>query len=101
VNLGWIWTQNLRPLLDVLGWLTDFKIDESDWAAISTGIVGTDSERGPWFDFPLGETTVLLALEPGAGEMITLRIEGTSAAVTPKLELASDIMRAFDVRGHD
>ena len=38
VDLGWIWTGNLRPFLVELGRLTGYGFDDSDWIAVEYGI---------------------------------------------------------------
>ena len=75
MDLGWIWTGNLRPLLVEPGRLTGDGFDDSDWIAVEYGIQGTDSEAGPWFSYPVGRIGVRLALEPGADEMVTVKLE--------------------------
>ena len=47
MNLGWIWTGNLRPFLVELGRLTGYGFDDSDRITVEYGIQGTDSEAGP------------------------------------------------------
>ena len=48
MNLGWIWTGNLRPFLVELGRLIGYGFDDSDWTAVEYRIQGTDSEAAPW-----------------------------------------------------
>ena len=93
VDLGWIWTENLRPFLEVLAVLTEYQFDESDWHAFTAAVDGTDSERGPWFDYPFGSATVAVAREPGAGEMLSVRVENIGDEWHDRLRWTSDIMR--------
>lgn len=83
MGLGWIWTDNLRPLLTEIGLLVGYRFEDSDWIAFEYGILETDSEAGPWFDYPIGHMLVSVALEPGADEMVSVRAE---EATEPELE---------------
>ena len=47
MDLGWIWTDNLLPLLLELAQLTGYRFDDSDWIAVEHGVRETDSETGP------------------------------------------------------
>ncbi len=73
MDFGWIWTDNLRPLLVETGLLASYPFEESDWIAVDHGLAMTDSEAGPWFDYPVGHIMVSMALEPGAGEMVSVK----------------------------
>jgi hypothetical protein len=101
VDLGWIWTANLRPFLEVVGRLVTYKLEDWDWDAVSFGIESTDSERGPWFEWPIGDATVLLALEPGADEMVMVSVRRIDGSARQLLGFAADLMRAYDVRDPD
>ena len=96
--LGWIWTENLRPFLVLLARLVGSDFDESDWTACEVGVVWTDSEADRWFDYPVGPTLVYLALEPGAPEMITIRVDQLPEQVRERLEWTVDIVRDYQVR---
>ena len=95
MNLGWIWTGNLRPFLVELGRLTGHGFDDSDWITVEYGIQGTDSEAGRWFSYPVGRIGVMLALEPGADEMVTVKLEGVIAAEQEKIRWLGDLMREW------
>lgn len=95
VNLGWLWTENLRPLLEILSSLVSYGFDDLDWTAIEAGIVGTDSETSVWFEYPLAAATVHIAHELGAEEMVSVRIDGVEGR--PEIELLDDIMREYKV----
>ena len=85
VNLGWIRTDNLRPLLAELSPLVGYGFDDSDWIAVEHGIRGTDSEAGPWFEYPVGRIGARLALEPGADEMVSVQLDGASKSEQQKI----------------
>src|SRR5260370_13132536 len=70
VDLGWIWTGNLRPLAAELALLTGYQFSDSDWIAIEYGVQQTDSEACQWVWYPVGRLLVTLALEPGADEAV-------------------------------
>lgn len=67
VDLGWIWTDNLRPLLVELSLLVGYGFDDSDWIAVENGVGGTDSEAGPWFEYPVGRIGDNARLGTGGG----------------------------------
>jgi len=101
VQLGWIWTDNLRPFLELASTLVGYSFDDSDWTAVSAGVPGTDSEDGPWFDYPIGPSLLHVALEPGASEMVQLMLDAVPDRVADRLQWTSDIMRDYLVRpGH-
>jgi hypothetical protein len=95
VNLGWIWTANLRPFPAELGRLAGNGFDDSDWIAVEYGIQGTDSEAGPWFSCPAGRIAVMLALEPGADEMVTVKVDGASPAEEERIRWLGDLVREW------
>jgi hypothetical protein len=99
VNIGWIWTDNLRPLLVELGLLAGYRFDDSDWIAVEYGIRPTDSEAGPWFDYPVGHIQVSIALEPGADEIASVRVEMATEAELEKVRWLGDLMRNWHLRG--
>jgi hypothetical protein len=66
MDLGWIWTDNLRPLLVELATLAGCHFDDSDWIAFEHGMQGADTDAGPWFDYPVGHLSVTAAFETGA-----------------------------------
>lgn len=84
MDLGWIWTDNLRPLVAELAQLVGYQCDDGDWLAIEHGIQGTDSETDRWFEYPVGSMAVLLALEPGADEMVQVRVDGATGSQTER-----------------
>lgn len=97
MNVGWIWTANLRPFVQVLSRDVGYQFDASDWIAIEFGLGGTDSEAGPWFDYPIGGLTLSVALEPGACEMVTIRIDGDTSSTSTRIDWLADLMRCYDV----
>jgi hypothetical protein len=98
VQLGWIWTDNLRPVLEQASLLLGYSFDDSDWTAVDFGLSGTDSEQGPWFDYPVGPSTLHVALEPGASEMVQVLLDGVPKRVAARLEWTSSLMRDYHVR---
>jgi hypothetical protein len=99
VDLGWIWTGNLRPLLIEIGLLASYRFDESDWIAIEHGLAMTDSEAGPWFDYPVGHILVSAALEPGASEVAFIRVDEATDTELEKIRWLGDLMRNWHLSG--
>lgn len=52
---GWVFTENLRPLCEVVSDLIGYAFDDSDWQAIDHGLSTTDDDRptADWFVYPL------------------------------------------------
>ncbi len=93
MNLGWIWTDNLRPLLMELAVLSGYQFDDSDWIAVEHGMRGTDSEAGPWFEYPVGHLSVTAAFEPGADEMVAVKVGGASDSEREKIRWLTALLR--------
>ena len=98
MNVGWIWTDNLRPFLEALSGEIGYAFDDADWTAIEFGLAGTDSEQGPWFDYPVGALFVSIAFELGADEMISIRINGDTTATETKIDWLADFLRSYQVK---
>jgi hypothetical protein len=96
MNVGWVWTNNLQPFLEVVSRLLDYDFDDLDWVAVQAGLPGTDSERGPWFDYPIGEVAVHVAYEPGADEMVTLRLDPVDDR--DDITLVAEMARTYELR---
>jgi hypothetical protein len=99
MNLGWIWADNLPPLLVELALLAGYRFDDSDWLAVERGLRGTDSEAGPWFEYPLGRISVAVALEPGADEMVAAKLDGASESEQDKIRWLGSLMRNWHLSG--
>jgi hypothetical protein len=95
VDLGWIWTDNLRALFAELALLAGYQFDDSDWIAVEYGIQGTDSEAGPWFDYPVGQIVVTLALEPGADEVVSVKVGRAAGSERQQIGWLGDLMRSW------
>lgn len=95
MNVGWIWSDNLRPLLEILSHAVAYAFDDSDWAAFEAGMADTDSERGPWFEFPVAGVLVRAALEPGAGEMTSIVVDGVDEATSERLAWTGALLRDY------
>jgi hypothetical protein len=99
VDLGWIWTDNLRPLFTELALLENYQFSDSDWMAIEYGIQGTDSEAGEWFEYPVGHLVVSLALEPGAEEMVSVKVAGAAESGRQRIGWLGGIMQSWHLSG--
>jgi hypothetical protein len=93
MNLGWIWADNLRPLLVELALLTGYRFGDADWIAVENGMRGTDSEVGPWFEYPLGHVSVTAAFEPGADEMVSVRLDGANESEQERIRWLRGLMQ--------
>jgi hypothetical protein len=70
---GWVFEDNLRPLAEVLSGFINYRFDDWDWDAISTGLHGGSGGRLPeWFDYPLvGTPSLTLEVAQEAGASVT------------------------------
>ena len=96
MNVGWIWTAKPRPFAETASRLLGYTFDDSDWAAVSAGLPGTNSEAGPWFSHPIGEVQLLVAYEPSADEMVSVRLDDLPDRA--EITLLGDIMRDYQVK---
>jgi hypothetical protein len=99
MQLGWIWTDNLRPLLTEIALLAGYRFGDPDWIAVEHGMRGTDSEAGAWFEYPVGRVVVTAAFEPGANEMVSVRLDGATEAEAEKIRWLGDLMRSWHLTG--
>ena len=90
MNLGWIWTSNLRSFMTELAPIGGYRFDDSDWAAIDHGVRGTDPEVGMWFDYPLGRLTAKVGLENGH---VLVEVNGEQNEDCCRLTCITDLMR--------
>lgn len=93
MHLGWIWTDNLRPLVFEIALLAGYEFDDPDWIAVEHGMGGTDSEAGPWFEYQVGCVLVTAAFEPGANEMVSVKVDGATEAEAEKIRWLGNLMR--------
>ncbi|MFJ4983925.1 hypothetical protein ACIP9H_09055 [Streptomyces sp. NPDC088732] len=77
---GWVYTENLRPLCEVVSGLAGHAFDDSDWQAVEYGLSTTDDDRptADWFRYPLvGRRRVDLCLARSTGgSVVSLRLLG-------------------------
>jgi hypothetical protein len=70
---GWIWSSNVRPLMEMISKVVEYDFDDSDWLAVSTGLPDTDDEQADgWFAYPLvgvRQVEVRLAHAVGGNEV--------------------------------
>jgi hypothetical protein len=71
---SWVFTSNVRALVESLATLVDYEVDDWDWDAIEAGLSGTDAEDPQgWYDYPLvGTTTLRLELANDPGSVVTM-----------------------------
>ncbi|MGN9808867.1 hypothetical protein ACTMSW_05845 [Micromonospora sp. BQ11] len=71
---SWVFTANVRPLVESLAVLVDYEADDWDWDAIEAGLSGTDAEDPQgWYDYPLiGTTTLRLEMANDPGSIVTM-----------------------------
>lgn len=99
MNVGWIWTVNLRPFMELVSSDLAYAFGDADWTAIEHGLVGTDSEQSPWFDYPVGgAATVSVAFEPGADEMVSIRLDGDLTTIGPRIEWLANLLRDYEMQ---
>ncbi|WP_438025639.1 hypothetical protein [Sorangium sp. So ce233] len=92
----WIFEQNLRPWLEIVGRIIGVEFDDDDWHAVGAGVVGTESEEDRWYEYPLGHrpVTIRLALEVGT-EVVALSLDGLSEQQEELVGLAVSIAQSY------
>jgi hypothetical protein len=93
MDIGWIWADNLCPLFVELAVLAAYGFDDSDWTAVEHGVRGTDSDAGRWFEYLVGHLSVTVAFEPGADEMVSVKLDGASESEQEKARWLTSLMR--------
>jgi hypothetical protein len=95
----WVYQDNLRPFLTVLGWIVGYSVDTDDWTAIAVGVRESDMEADHWYYYELNgryRAVVSLAIDPGTS-VVHVRAE-VPAELEPKVQLAADIFAYFRIR---
>jgi hypothetical protein len=93
VNLGWIWADNLRPLLTELPSWPVYRFGDADWTAVEHSLRGTDSQAGPWLEYPLGRVSATVAFEPGADEMVSVKLDEAGESDQERIRWLGNLMR--------
>lgn len=100
VDLGRMWTNNLRPFAVELARMAGYPFSDSDWIALEHGIRETDAEDSHWFEYPLGRLTIRVALESGANEMVIVSVSGAPTGnEQQRIGWLGDIMRDWHLSG--
>jgi hypothetical protein len=60
---------------------------------VEHGIQGTDSDAGPWFEYPVGRVRVTVAFEPGADEMVSVKLDGARESEQNRIRWLGILMR--------
>jgi hypothetical protein len=96
----WVLEDNLRPWLEIVSGIVGYAFDDWDWDAVQAGVVDTDSEHGPWYEYPLGArpTTIRLAREPGTA-IVAVSLESIAEPQRDLIELAISISQSYRVEG--
>jgi len=102
--VNWIWANNVRPLMDVLAWLTSYDLTEDEWNVIAEGVDESDGDAKPprEFEWELSgrERVVLrLAADPGTN-VIQVKIEAPNT-IEQKVDIALNLMNQFHFRRDD
>ncbi|XXT20228.1 hypothetical protein WME94_01500 [Sorangium sp. So ce429] len=97
---NWIYEQNLRPWLEIVGRIIGYDFDNDDWDAVGSGVVGTDSEEDRWYEYPLGDrpVTLRLALEKGTA-VVALSLDGLTGQQQELVDLAVSIAQSYRLVG--
>jgi hypothetical protein len=96
---AWVYADNLRPFLTVLGWVVGYALDADDWTAISFGVCDSDAEADRWYDYEFAGrhcAAFSLGADPGTG-VVLVRAQ-VPAELEPQVRLAADIFAHFRVQ---
>lgn len=69
----WIFEESLKPFLETLAFLVNYRFDESDWIAFEIGILETNDETNHWFNYRLMgdyDLEVKIALDKDSGVVL-------------------------------
>lgn len=99
----WVWPENLRPFVEMLGRWTGHAFDDIDWVGLGHGIEGTDSDADEWFSYPLdGRPAIeIVAARNEGDEPISVRVltvAGASEELCARVRAAAEIFNSYRTR---
>jgi hypothetical protein len=94
----WVYEDNLRAFLTVVGWIVGYSFDADDWFAVSSGVRESDAEANQWYEYELvGDHRAALRIGIDAGaEVVHVRCD-VSPELQSQVRLASEIFAHFRV----
>jgi hypothetical protein len=90
---SWIKEENLRAWLEIVAGALAYDFDDDDWDAVRFGIASTDVEKDTWYDYPLGDATVRVALDPGS-VVVAISLDDAEQ-IAPQTALATSIAQQY------
>ncbi|MEU4094669.1 hypothetical protein [Streptomyces sp. NPDC026673] len=98
---GWVWSENVRPFLELLSHYNGHDFDRTDWETVELGLAGTDDESPDgWYGYPLvgPDRRVDVELARAAGCcLVMVRVTGVD---DPELWVRADtLVGAFSASG--
>ncbi|MCG3043984.1 hypothetical protein L7D48_25980 [Streptomyces sp. S1A] len=94
---GWVWSRNVRPLLELLSRYAGYAFDDTDWETVEAALPATDDERDDgWYSYPLvgPDQAVRVRLATAVGsDVVCVEISGVQTA---ELRIRADtLLSAF------
>jgi hypothetical protein len=98
---GWVWSSNVRPLVEMISVVVGYDFDESDWQAISFALPDTDDDRlDAWYSYPLvGRSRVEVGFARSVeGDEVSVKVSSVRDHVLrARLEVLLDVFCHYTV----
>jgi hypothetical protein len=98
---GWVWPENVQPMLRLLSGYIGYAFDDSDWQAVEAALPETDADdHDAWYAYPLlGSPPLTVALAQNVGaEPVAVRVSGARDAVL-SARISTVLDALADMRG--
>jgi len=95
---NWIWSDNLRPFVDVLAWLCEYDLADGEWDTISHGVNESDSDATPerWYEYEFhGSGVVRFRMARDSGTNVLNVHLDVADSLGEKIGLALDLMNQY------
>ena len=104
VDNNWVYSNNVRPLLEAFSFWAGYSFDDSDWLAVDDGLSSTNVEAAKWFRYPLiGSELSLevgLAADPGADPVFVGVWSAVELSVIQKTQIETTQTVFHNLDGH-
>jgi hypothetical protein len=92
----WIYSDNLKPLVEILSRFAGYEFDGGDWTALEFGVIDTNYEQDRWFRFEfVGSHSIRVefAMDPGS-EVLFVRIE-SDWETAPQIDVIVPLLQSY------
>lgn len=95
---GWVYEENLKPLLETVSLFVDYHFGSWNWLAISNGLIETDAEQDQWYEYQLiGSRTVDLKMANDSGSSVVMIQLQSEPKIEEKIQIAAALFQHYRV----